>query len=331
MSWKTPLQYDIQTQVLAKSVNEERLFETLVMTGVPTIGVDVEPETQTLNIHFQSLVDNITKEKIDTLVLSHIPVQKTPIDEVGRQWVRAGSLDDHDVAYFTSVGDKWEPMAGDILTAVDESRMVFQCQHTELRNLAIKLDGITADQDTWEYDATEYDQFYNKVERFSEGLVTFNSPIPEEVEVSADYVYAVIGGDEENSLVFDFNGSQDDQKVIYMGFCDTTHIQGGTVMYTGGELDSSATVCVVAPPGVPYPNNNGEIKVSGSETVLHTYVRQQILFGDVPSGVDMEADNRSGPLPVGLVLKFVIKKGSSTNLKGCIRLYVNRQRTQINI
>ncbi|MFA7219108.1 MAG: hypothetical protein WC119_01090 [Synergistaceae bacterium] len=140
--------------------------------------------------------------------------------------------------------------------------------------------------------------------------------------------YASIGADVENELSFDFSVDES-PKTIYVDWCDPIHIKDGVVYFSGGTMDSHIDIWMVCPQGQYYLDNNGNPAYAHTETPIAYYVINQIMAGDAEMGIYFDVEARSTAIPNNYKLKVVINKGSATELRGCLRLEINRQRTVI--
>lgn len=255
-------------------------------------------------------------------------------DELDRPYVRAESRDDHDTTYFTTRGDKWTSVIGEVVRSGASSSSAgqeagseteFYLDNKEVRNVAIYVgeDEI----ENFSIDVSEFED-NNKATHFSTGKITFDVAPPDGVEITADYEYATISGDSDNSLEFDFE-SDESPKTIDIGFCDPAHIKDGVVFYQNGELDSKMNVYVICPEGNYYKNNNGGYAYASTDTIIAHYVVEQPLLGTAEMGVYFDVEARSTAVPNNYKIRVTIDKGSATTLKGCVRLEINRQRTVI--
>jgi hypothetical protein len=254
-----------------------------------------------------------------------VNISEENVDELKRPFVRAESRDEHDTTYFTVRGDEFISVSGENVGTGDGVLSAFYLDNKEVSNVVMYLDSTPTTAFTVDY-STFIDN--NAASHFSRGLVTFNAPPSEGVEITADYTYAVIGTSPEDNLTFTFSATGQ-EKIVYVHFCDPAHIKDGVTFFRNGEIDSILNAYVVCPAGGYYLDNNSVPQYAFTETVLQHYVIDQILMGDAEMGVYFDVEARSRAMPVGYKLKFVISNGSAANLQGVVRLEINRERTSI--
>ena len=318
-----------------KEIDVPRLTSEIQAAAI-TVALDyIDCVGTALDIYFKATLSAGEETTLGDLVTAHVntPLDEdviTPIsehvDEMNRTFVRVDSRDKHDSTYFTTRGDKWIAVTGEAVGTGDGSETVFNLDNKEIRNLTVYVDGV--EETGISLDNSEYvDNNYSS--HFCRGVITFDTAPGNGLAITADYEYAQIGGDTDSDLTFDFGADGSNPKTYYLQFADPVHIKDGVCFYQSGELDSRLNVYVVCPAGQYYFDNNGAPALAAAEVVLAHYVVDQPLMGDAPMGVYFDVEARSKAIPSNYKLKVTVDKGSSTTLKGCLRLEINRERTMI--
>lgn len=314
----------------SKSLNKYRIW-CITEQSFVYIWDDILPtkcpnnESHEIDIEQIGTVDRLSKNDVSVSDIR---------DELDRPFVRTDSRDDHDTTYFTTKGDTWTSVSGYVLqepiatsSSSSGTETNFTLPHKEVRNVVVRVDGIEVDDFSIDY--TELDSIGNKAESYCRGVITpTGNPWPGGVLIDCDYDYAEIGSDSDNEMKFDFT-VEDSPKSITLGYCDPIHIKDGVVFYDGGEVDSTLNVYIICPAGNYYKDNNGNYAYAFTDITIAYYVVDQMLLGSAPMGIYFDVEARSTAIPNNYKVKIVIDKGSSTTLKGCVRLEINRQRTTI--
>ena len=285
-------------------------------------------------IYFKAELSAEEETTLTTIVNNHVP---TPLDSTGytdispisdelhRPFVRADSRDDHDTTVFTARGDKWTSVVGEEVGTGDGSTKDFYLDHQDVRNVITKFDDVTQ-EDGYTVDYSTYED-NNLVTHFCVGKVTFDEAPSAGVVITADYVYATIAG-ADNLLTFDFSVDESPKTMVFE-HCDPIHVKDGVVFYQNGETDSVMNLYIMCPNGTYYYDNNGSPKLATEDTVIMHYVVDQIMNGSAEMGIYIDVEGRSTAIPVSYYIKIVVDKGSANNLKGSVRMEINRQRTII--
>lgn len=272
------------------------------------------------------VIDATKTTVVDTIESTAVDISPV-LDELDRPFVRADSRDDHDTTYFTMIGDKWTAVSAENVGTGNGIVSAFYLDYKEVKGVKMYLDSVQTT--AFSVDYSTYING-NQASHFCRGLVTFAEPPVSGAAITADYMYATIGKENSNNtLSFDFSGSADTTKTLEVVFCDPAHIKDGVVYFQNGEMDSTLDIYLMCPAGGYYRDNNGNIGYAFTEVVLSHYVVKQIMNGTADMGIYYDVEARSTAVPPGYFVRAVVNKGSANELRGCIRLEINRERTVI--
>ena len=295
-----------------------------------------EEEPTTCPNNTSHTIDETKTTISDTVGDDSVSISNT-VDESNRPYIRAESRDDHDTTVFTTRGDQWTTVTGEIVGTGDGTETVFSLGNKEVKNVVVYFDAVEQESG-YTVDLTTYDSNLNKSVSFSRGVITFDTPPATDVVITADYEYGEMGIGSQ--LIYD-QAVDGDSKSVDISFIDPIHIKDGLVAFENGELDSTLNVYAICPQygtyiddrlpitGVYADDNGNYVPAIGAEKIISRYVVDQIMLGSVHVGAYFDVEARSTALPPGYKIRFSINAGSATNLKVYARLEINRERGAI--